>query len=172
MRIVGEIKNSDYINCFKLTVIPQSIKLKIYKRTAAVFIMVVSALIGFSVLGRQGIYIGLLIGGCATVLTVILNKKLMGLWISDLDEIGELNNTGIAKYEINESNLEFTGVMYSCVIPINVIRSIENSNGTTYLKFGNYSGFIVPKLLSEGNIDDFIKALSDKMNKYQNVKLQ
>ena len=86
------------------------------------------------------------------------------IWTNNFVRFAESNNAGKATYQIVGDSIEFKGSMYECRIPISSIKNILNRNGTYYLKFGNYSGFIVPRLILSGSIEEFIGAIKSNGN--------
>ena len=159
MIIEGNIDNQDYANCFKFTQLPPSLRLKLFQYSVYAFIFLFSYLFVVLPQGGNKYFIGFIFTYIIIALVFLFGRVSMKIYVSDFKRLAESNNAGKATYEIVGNSIEFKGSMYECKIPISSIVDILNNNGTYYLKFGNSSGFIVPRTLSSGFMDEFVGAI-------------
>jgi len=75
----------------------------------------------------------------------------------------EIHNIGLGIYKIDDDCIHFIGTTFNCDIPFKSIKSVVILNGTGYIAFGNYCGFIVPKD-SQGKLSEFIDCVKNRIS--------
>ena len=163
MKINATINSSDYVNCMKFA------SYGTYRP-----LIMLGFLFGIGIV-LVNIYFndddGKIMMKCVAWLALffIYNTARKKLWLHGYSKLAECNNQGPCTYELTDSSIVFNGSQYKCEIPYGSVRDIKESNGTYYLQFGNYSGFVVPKIADAGNITEFIQQIR---NKIKSARLQ
>ena len=160
MKIYGHLTNLDYLNCLKFTQV-KSPYLTFASFIAGGTAVGLASFTGSFINGKDGIRVSLLVTIVLFFFSIIYLKIRNVIYYNVIKTKMTMNNIGDCTYEIVDGRIEFSGTMYNCSVPVKNIRNIHCSNGTTYLEFSDFAGFIIPKEVKQGDIDKFKSLLEE-----------
>lgn len=163
MKLTGKIVNDDYVNCMVFTKLQPSAMLTGWSFLSGLLAVIVAAISGGLLMGPAGVSFATKIGMVVFFTTIGILHIRTKIWLSVFRKTAELNNTGMVTYLLEGESIKFIGPMYSCDIPISAIRAVKKCNGTGYFEFGNYSGFIFPREIIDGDADAFLSLVNEKV---------